>query len=186
VSYWPTENAAHVAAHPMHNLPLWYGTVHGGRNRSGGNFATEFWSPRDAWIRGYGLCSQASKIVLGVLQSQGLAASYLSNPEHVVVGIGDNVIDAHYGVIIPLNINTIKTNANVITTYYANFPDQIDNLIRIYANGFDVLNAEHGQELLDDEKRMFVYHWLILTSVTLTSFWWLLAVLKKRRSTAYK
>lgn len=82
IHFWPSGERQWTGIHPLSNWLLWAkGFVPGYEH-----FANkELLDPRLAWVRGYGVCSQVSRLIYSVLLDQGIASRIMQHPNHVVV-----------------------------------------------------------------------------------------------------
>ena len=113
----------------------------------------EFVTPRKALDRGYGFCSQVSKIVYSVLTDQGIEATIYSSPEHTVVVSNGNILDSDYGVFVPHSLEDVQQEPSIIDAYYAQFGAMLPLLKRAYGQTWQPLgtaedfNAVHAYEV---------------------------------------
>lgn len=97
----------------------------------------EFVSPKIAWRRDYGFCSQVSKIVYSILRDQGYDATIMQHANQVVVEADGNVLDADYGVFIPHSLKYIQSRPETLDVYYGqDFASALPQLRSIYAAGW--------------------------------------------------
>lgn len=101
----------------------------------------EFVTPRKALDRGYGFCSQVSKIVYSVLADQGIEATIYSAPEHTVVESNGNILDSDYGVFVPHSLEDVQQDPSIIDTYYAQFGPMLPLLRRAYGQAWQPLGT---------------------------------------------
>ncbi|TIQ40736.1 MAG: hypothetical protein E5X49_22305 [Mesorhizobium sp.] len=101
----------------------------------------EFVSPRQALDRGYGFCSQVSKIVYSILADQGIDATIYSVPEHTVVESNGNVLDSDYGVFVPHSLVEIQQDPSIVDTYYAQFGSMLPLLKKVYGQSWQQLGT---------------------------------------------
>ncbi|MDX8502176.1 hypothetical protein RFM99_27650 [Mesorhizobium sp. VK4C] len=104
----------------------------------------EFVTPRKALDRGYGFCSQVSKIVYSVLADQGIEAAIYSAPEHTVVESNGNILDSDYGVFIPHSLAEIQQDPSIIDSYYAQFGSMLPLLRQAYGESWQPLGTAEG------------------------------------------
>lgn len=134
VHWWPTENRMAVGVHPLDNYPMFLKSFFPGYEHFA---AKEFVSPLMAWRRGFGFCSQVSRIVYSVLRDQGLDATIMQHPTHVVVEANGHVLDADYGVFIPHSLKEIQADPSLVGQYYgAKYLTSVPVLTSIYAQGW--------------------------------------------------
>jgi len=133
VHYWPTGDSYAVGVHPLHNFPIWAKSYVPGYEHL---TAKEFIDPRLAWQRGYGFCSQVSRIVYSVLREQGIPSTIIEHPNHVVVEADGMILDADYGVTIDANADQLRTKPDVIKSAYSAFPSMLPLLQSVYAAGW--------------------------------------------------
>jgi hypothetical protein len=101
----------------------------------------EFATPQKALNRGYGFCSQVSKIVYSILADQGIEATIYSGPQHTIVESNGNVLDPDYGVFIPFPLISVETNPAIIDSYYANFGSMLPLLREAYSQSWQRLGS---------------------------------------------
>lgn len=125
----------------------------------------EFALPQKAINRGIGLCSQLSRIIYYILEDQGIDATVLSQPEHVIVQVNDIILDPTYGVVLPFSAQNIA-NANIpLTDYYASSTsgDNLALIENLYTRSWDI--PENHDALYDYMYKMELYaeilKWLI-------------------------
>jgi hypothetical protein len=131
VHWWPAEDRYAVGVHPLDNYLLWIKSFVPGYE----HFANkEFVSPLMAWRRGYGFCSQVSRIVYSVLREQGLDATVMQHASHVVTEAGGSILDADYGVFIPHSLAYMQEHPSEVAKYYSDYPSMIEALTQIYTD----------------------------------------------------
>jgi hypothetical protein len=87
--------------------------------------------------RGYGFCSQVSRIVWSVLEDQGIDARVLGNAQHVVVEAEGSILDSDYGVFTPHDTKWMQANADTaVPVYYKDFPRMQPLLTQTYKEGW--------------------------------------------------
>lgn len=135
VHFWPNEAPQWTGMQPLHNWPLWLQSHLPGGERLR-NF--EFVSPRLAWNRGHGFCSQVSRIVYSVLLDHGIHSTIVQHANHVVVDAGGMILDPDFGVVIPHSLDVVQADAAyLVPRYYAGFSErQIEVLTKVYSEGF--------------------------------------------------
>ncbi|QKD05211.1 hypothetical protein [Mesorhizobium loti] len=101
----------------------------------------EFVTPRKALDRGYGFCSQVSKIVYSVLSDQAIDATIYSVPEHTVVVSNGNVLDPDYGVFVPHSLEEMQQDPSIIDSYYAQFGPMLPLLRKAYGQPWQTLGS---------------------------------------------
>ncbi|RRI05410.1 hypothetical protein EH240_05850 [Mesorhizobium tamadayense] len=101
----------------------------------------EFVTPRKALHRGYGFCSQVSKIVYSILADQGIDAKIYSVPEHTVVESNANVLDSDYGVFVPHSLVEIEKAPSIVDSYYAQFGSMLPLLKKAYGQSWQQLGT---------------------------------------------
>lgn len=74
--------------------------------------------------RGIGICGDASMIASQLLSKAGIDNSIVSFPRHVVVAVKPNdseplVLDADYGVILPLDVENLQVDAELVQHLYS-------------------------------------------------------------------
>ncbi|MDW6020960.1 hypothetical protein SAZ10_04205 [Mesorhizobium sp. BAC0120] len=140
VHYWPAEDRSFVGVSPFDLYPLWLKSFFPGYE----HFADyEFITPDLAWHRGYGYCSQVSRIVYSVLRDQGIGSVVVHHPNHVVVESAGHVLDADYGVFIPRSLKEMRDNLGLVDTYYGpTFQSMVPLLRSIYRQGWMVSGSD--------------------------------------------
>jgi len=133
VHYWPAEDRSFVGVHPLDNYPMWLMSFFPNYAHFG-NY--EFVNPLSAWRRGYGLCSQVSRIIYSVLRAQGLDSTIMKHPNHVVVEANGTILDADYGVYIPHSLSYMKDHVYLVEKYYKSHESSWPLLKKIYATGW--------------------------------------------------
>jgi hypothetical protein len=123
--------------------------------------AYEFITPEHAIRRGYGFCSQVSRIVYSVLADQGIKSEVLSNPQHVIVEANGQILDADYGIYIPHSTAWMQAHPDMVKSYYRDFDGMAPLLTDIYKSGWE----EGGPESLFAymrryEQRMDMLKWV--------------------------
>jgi hypothetical protein len=101
----------------------------------------EFVEPQKALDRGYGFCSQVSKIVYSILTDQGIDATLYSVPQHVVVESNGNILDSDYGVFLPYSLASFKQDPSKIDPYYTNFESMLPLLRQVYRQSWRPLGT---------------------------------------------
>ncbi|MDX8455992.1 hypothetical protein RFM98_24985 [Mesorhizobium sp. VK9D] len=104
----------------------------------------EFATPRKALDRGYGFCSQVSKIVYSILADQGIEATIYAAPAHTVVQSNGYVLDPDYGVFVPQSLAEIQQDPSIIDSYYAQFGTMLPLLKEAYAQSWQPLGTPEG------------------------------------------
>lgn len=121
----------------------------------------EFMSPGPALQRGFGFCSQTSRIVFSILLDNGYRPLVMTHPQHTVVEVNGTVIDSDYGIFIPFSLNELRDKPYLVPFYYVNFPSELPLLRTVYAKGFTPLSAAELADLLRFEKRTRYLKWQI-------------------------
>jgi hypothetical protein len=134
VHWWQPEDRSVVGVHPLDNYPMWLKSFFPGYE----HFANyEFVSPGMAWRRGYGFCSQVSRIVYSVLRDQGLDATVMYHPNHVVVEADGHVLDADFGTFIPHSLKYMQQHTELLDGFYGpNVALAVPPMKVIYADGW--------------------------------------------------
>ncbi|MEO5365434.1 MAG: hypothetical protein H7831_03605 [Magnetococcus sp. WYHC-3] len=129
-------NDRHLRVMPWHDpllalapyLRAWWG---GGPLR----LAYEFRDAQRGLLRGVGLCSQHSLVLAGLLEQRGIETRIWGLGGHVVVsaqvGPLDNpwwILDADYGVVIPLGMRALEQNPGLAIPYYAASMEHVPHL----------------------------------------------------------
>lgn len=171
VHYWPAGDREFVGVHPIDNFPMWAKSFVAGYE----HFANyEFVSPRMAWRRGYGFCSQLSRIVYSVLRAQGISATIMEHPNHVVVESEGAVLDADFGVFIPVSLKYIQSRPDIIGGYYGRkFPKLVNVLRAIYSDGWQETSSKRAfDRMLAFEAASRKWDWVLM----LTTLWLVVAI----------
>ncbi len=152
-------------------------------------YAYEFMTPRKAIRRGYGFCSQLSRIVWSTLRLQGVKSEILSHPNHVVVQSNGQILDADYGVAIPMTWQAIQSGdtAAIVQQYYRGFDAMHPLLIKVYTDGWTSSGEDNAAMIymLRYEKRMDVLKWIPPLFIFSTGVGLLLCSRRKRRRTPF-
>lgn len=111
----------------------------------------EYVTPAKVIARGYGFCSQVSKLLYSVLRDQGIDATVASNPLHTVVESGGSVLDADYGVFIPHPLAWMRQHPEAVDSYYAAFGWMLPILRQAYGQPW------HGLGTPDDYDSLRAY-----------------------------
>lgn len=128
----------------------------------------EFLTPAKAIARGYGFCSQVSKLVYSILREQGIDSQILSNPLHTVVEADGSVLDPDYGVFIPHSMAWIRAHPAALDGYYAAFPMDLASLRQAYAQEWHPLgSAAAFDQVRRYEARFDRLKWLPPAAITL-------------------
>ncbi|TGP22977.1 MULTISPECIES: hypothetical protein [unclassified Mesorhizobium] len=104
----------------------------------------EFLTPRKALDRGYGFCSQVSKIVYSILTEQGIDATIYSAEQHTIVEANGNVLDSDYGVFIPYSLAAVEKYPSLIDSYYADYGSALPLLHKAYSQPWHPLGTTEG------------------------------------------
>lgn len=128
-----------------------------------GNFQDyEFMSPSPALKRGFGYCSQTSKVVFSVLIDNGFRPVLMNDDEHTVIEVNGTVIDSDYGVFIPHSLDELQEKPYLVPFYYRNFPRHQRILKRVYERGFVPHSpTEYLEEMLKFERSVQYRKWQI-------------------------
>jgi hypothetical protein len=127
-----------------------------------GNFQDiEFMSPDEIVERGFGVCSQASRLVAAVLHRNGYDPVIYEHEHHVVVQVNGVIIDGDYGVFIPHSVDYLKEHSYLLPFFYSNFKDALPLLVSIYEGGFNP-HADMGRLFgqMRFEEKMRTFKWL--------------------------
>jgi len=110
--FWDTRNDhAFTRVSPLDNYLLWLYSYLPGHQ----HFAQyEFSIPQKTVDRGYGFCSQVSRMIYYILEDQSIEAKVQSHPNHVIVSVDGGIIDATYGFFLPYTTEQIKDNLNLL------------------------------------------------------------------------
>lgn len=121
----------------------------------------EFMSPGPALRRGFGFCSQTSRIVFSVLLDNGFRPLVMTHPEHTVVEVNGTVIDSDYGIFIPFSLKELKEKPFLAPFYYVNFPTE-QTLKKVFVEGFTPHSrTEVLEEVLAFERKIQYLKWQI-------------------------
>jgi len=122
----------------------------------------EFMSPAPALQRGFGFCSQKSRIVFSVLIDNGYRPVLMNHEQHTVVEVNGTVIDSDYGVFIPFSLDVLQERRYLLSFYYVNFPRELPLLNRVYKEGFvPHSETEYLEGVLKFERQVQYLKWQI-------------------------
>ena len=122
----------------------------------------EYMSPRPALQRGFGFCSQTSKVVFSVLVDNGFRPVLMNNEEHTVIEVNGTMIDFDYGVFIPFSLDDLQEKPHLVGFYYRNFPRQQRILDRVFREGFVPHSpTEYLEDVLKFERSVQYLKWQI-------------------------
>lgn len=136
---WTTSDTRYTRISVFDNYLLWMLSFQPQYRDTLQNY--EFMTPRKALDRGYGFCSQVSKIVYSVLADQGIDATIYSVPEHTVVESSGNVLDSDYGVFVPHSLVEIQQDPSMVDSYYAQFGSMLPLLKKAYGQSWQQLGT---------------------------------------------
>lgn len=141
-------------------------------------------SPEHALARGFGVCSQAAKLVAAVLHRNGYDPIIYDHEKHVVVEVNGSVIDGDYGIFIPHSIDNLKEHPYLIPFFYSDFPNELPLLQEIYEGRF-VARSDMEQLFQQKafEEKMETYKWFpppILLTLSLFSLVTGISLLRQR------
>lgn len=112
--------------------------------------------------RGYGYCSQVSRLVYYILEDQGLEAKVISQPSHVVVEVPKGIIDPTHGVFIPYSSDEVRQNVSLIEPYFGKNRNGLSDIKDLFSKKWDI-PANHEQ-IYEYMKRMEIgaeiFKWL--------------------------
>lgn len=166
---WAPSDAQYTRPSIWENYLLWLHPLIPGYEHF---YAYEFMTPRKAIRRGYGFCSQVSRIVWSTLRSQGVKSEILSHPNHVVVQSNGQILDADYGVAIPMTWQAIQSGdtAAIVREYYRGFEAMHPLLIKVYTDGWTSLGEDNEVMIymLRYENRMDVLKWMLPIFIIMT------------------
>lgn len=121
----------------------------------------EFMSPGPALRRGFGFCSQTSRIVFSVLLDNGFRPLVMTHEQHTVVEVNGTVIDSDYGIFIPFSLKELKDKPYLAPFFYVNFPTE-QTLKRVFTEGFTPHSrTEYLEEMLAFERKIQHLKWQI-------------------------
>ncbi|TIS29491.1 hypothetical protein [Mesorhizobium sp.] len=115
----------------------------------------EFVTPHKALARGYGFCSQVSKVVYSVLADQGIEATIYTVPEHTVVESNGSILDSDYGVFVPHSLSEVEQDPTMIDPYYAQFGSMLPLLHKAYGQPWQPLGTSQGFKDVRDYEAKF-------------------------------
>lgn len=122
----------------------------------------EFMSPGPALQRGFGFCSQMSRVVFSVLLDNGFRPLIMTHEQHTVVEVNGTVIDSDYGIFIPFSLKDLKEKPYLAPFYYVNFPSEQPLLKRVFSEGFTPYSTTEGlAEVLAFERKIQHLKWQI-------------------------
>ncbi|AZO25011.1 hypothetical protein EJ070_33035 [Mesorhizobium sp. M1E.F.Ca.ET.045.02.1.1] len=104
----------------------------------------EFLTPGKALGRGYGFCSQVSKIVYSILIEQGIQATIYGAEQHTIVEVDGNVLDPDYGVIVPYPLALVEKDPSIIDSYYSDYESMLPLLHEAYGQPWHALGTPEG------------------------------------------
>lgn len=139
---WTTADTRYTRIGALDNYLLWTQSFLPEYRENLQNY--EFVTPRKALDRGYGFCSQVSKIVYSVLADQGIEATIYSVPEHTVVESNGYILDADYGVFVPHSLATVQRELSIVDRYYASFGSMLPLLRKAYGQYWQPLGTAEG------------------------------------------
>lgn len=114
--YWDTDGKYDI------DIPIWDNYILYGV-RLGSKFGWEYLEYRKALERGLGLCSQRAMTTVAILEKNHIQAECIALHGHVVLRalISPDqwvVVDPSSGIVIPYNLDDIKSNVHLIDSYY--------------------------------------------------------------------
>jgi len=134
---WEESDMRYTRISPWDNYLIWLLSFRSNRERLR---AIEFMTPEKAIRRGYGFCSQMSRIAYTVLKRQGYDPRILFHEGHVIVEVDGMLIDPAYGVVLPQDRNeAAESAAELVPVYYEGFESAFPHLIEIFSDGWDDL-----------------------------------------------
>jgi len=142
---WTDADTPYTRISAYDNYLLWLQILLPGHRSDLQNY--EFMTPVMILGRGYGFCSQVSKLLYSILRDQGIDSVIYSNPFHTVVEAEGYVLDADYGVFVPHSLVWLRQDPKRIASYYAEYaayPDWIPSLQHAYAAPWHVLGTAQG------------------------------------------
>ncbi|MBZ9851949.1 hypothetical protein LB565_28610 [Mesorhizobium sp. CA14] len=139
---WAATDTPYTRISAFDNYLLWMLSFHPEYQQNLQNY--EFVTPRKALDRGYGFCSQVSKIVYSVLADQGIDATIYTAPSHTVVQSNGYVLDADYGVFVPHSLAEIRQDPSIIDSYYGQFGSMLNLVKDAYAQPWQPLGTAEG------------------------------------------
>lgn len=98
----------------------------------------EFALPKKVIGRGYGLCSQLTRMTYYILEEQNMPAKVSSQVNHVVVEVPEGVIDPYYGTFVPYSSIEIKNNVEILNKYFDVNDKTLSKVKGIFSNNWDV------------------------------------------------
>jgi hypothetical protein len=158
---WEQDDAAFTRPSIWDNYLLWLHPLISGYEHF---YSYEFLTPSNVLARGYGFCSQVSRLVWAVLRMQGIEAEILTNENHVVAQSNGAILDADYGVFIPMTWQEIQSGdtAKIVRDYYRGFDSMHPLLTKIYTDGWTSSGVDNPIMLymLRYEAKMNLLKWL--------------------------
>jgi hypothetical protein len=122
----------------------------------------EYLSPGPALRRGFGFCSQTSRIVFSVLVDNGFRPLVMVHEHHTVVEVNKTVIDSDYGVFIPHSLAELQEKLYLVPFYYRNFPDEQPLLKNVFEEGFiPHSDTKYLEDVLKFERSVQYLKWQI-------------------------
>ena len=120
----------------------------------------EFMSPGPALQRGFGFCSQKARAVFTILHDNGYQPSIMVHEQHVLIEVNDTVIDADYGIFIPLSLDDLKDRPYLVPFFYTNFPGERPLLTKVFSEGFyEHPDREAALSVLSFERQIRHFVW---------------------------
>lgn len=139
---WTTADTRYTRIGALDNYLLWTQSFLPEYRENLQNY--EFVTPRKALDRGYGFCSQVSKIVYSILADQGIEATIYTVPEHTVVESNGYVLDSDYGVFVPHSLAAVQRELSIVDHYYASFGSMLPLLRKAYGQYWRPLGTAEG------------------------------------------
>jgi hypothetical protein len=156
---WTDADTPYTGISAYDNYLLWLQSFLPGYRNNLQNY--EFMTPVLILGRGYGFCSQVSKLLYSILRDQGIDAVIYSSPFHTVVEADGYILDADYGVFIPHALGWLQRDPKRIASYYAEYADSLPALQHAYASPWQVLGTAQGYASLRSyEARLQRLKWM--------------------------
>ena len=122
----------------------------------------EYMSPAPALKRGFGFCSQMSRVVFSVLVENGFRPVVMYHENHVVIEVNGTMIDSDYGVFIPYSTAELQEKPFLVPFYYTNFPTEQPLLRKVFTEGFLPHSpTEYLEDVLKFEQSLQYRKWQI-------------------------
>lgn len=127
--------------------------------------------------RGYGYCSQTSRVAYSAFKRNGIVTRIYANKYHVLVVAYDNngneyIVDPTYGIVIPFPLQELYENINLIKKYYSGTDGKMNvNLLSAYKIGFkEYFSESYYEDRKNLEDFFYFFKWAIPAILLILSF----------------